>query len=148
MTGGSPAETFRGFIEDVWNARDLEAFARYVSPRVRFHPPRGRSRSYDEYRAMAEDFLRAFPDLRFTVAKLAADGPLVAAHLLIEGTHDGPFRGRSATGRRVRVEGRPWCRVEEGRIVEFWQMFDELGMLHQLGLLTDASLLGHAPFDA
>lgn len=140
-----PERTFRGFLEDVWNAHDLERFPEFVSPNVRFHPPRGEAVAYDAYLAMARGFLAAFPDLRFDVERVAVDGPLVAAHLVISGTNDGPFRGRPATGRRVRVAGRPWARVE-GRIVEFWQAFDELGMLHQLGHVPDAALLGHAPF--
>lgn len=145
MSPDTPAETVRRFLDEVWNAHDLERFPEFVSPDVRFHPPRGPSRDHDQYRAMARDFLAAFSDLRFEVERIAAEGPLVAVQLVIVGTNDGPFRGRRASGRAVRVAGRPWARVENGRIVEFWQVFDELGMLYQLGHVTDASLFGHAP---
>jgi predicted ester cyclase len=139
------AAVMRRFLDDVWNAHDLDAFPAHVSRAVRFHPPRGPSRDYEGYLEMARDFLRAFPDLRFTVDRVTADGDVASARLLIEGTNEGPFRGRSPTRRRIRVVGQPQCRVEHGRIVEFWQLFDELGMLHQLGHVQDASLLaGHA----
>lgn len=131
----------RRFLDEVWNAHRLDLFPQHVSPAVRFHPPRGPPRDFHGYREMAADFLRAFPDLRFTIQSIHGAGDRASARLLIEGTNDGPFRGRPPTGKRVRVVGQPQCRVEEGRIAEFWQLFDELGMLHQLGHL-DASLLG------
>lgn len=138
-------EVMRRFLENVWNARNLDLFPTYVSPRVLFHPPRGPARDYAQYLAMAREFMGGFSDLRFEVAEVIGEGPHAAARLVIAGTNDGPFRGHPASGRRVRVVGQPWCRVEEGRIVEFRQLFDELGMLHQLGRVTDASLFGHAP---
>lgn len=138
-------EVMRRFLANVWNERKLDIFPTYVSPRVRFFPPRGPSRDYAQYLAMARDLLAAFPDLRFEVEDVVGEGASAAARLIIVGTNDGPFRGAPPTGRRVRVVGHPWCRVEDGRIVEFRQLFDELGMLHQLGRVTDASLFGHAP---
>lgn len=138
----TPEEVLRRFLEEVWNAHDLEAFPRHVSPDVRFHPPRGDSKDHAQYLRMATEFLEAFPDIHFEVGPLVSQGDTAAVQLVITGTNWGPFRGREATGRTVRVEGRPWCRVADGRIVEFWQLFDELGMLHQLGHLTDATLLG------
>ena len=142
----SPAETLHGFFEEVWNARRLDRFDAYVAPDVAFHPPRGPARDAAQYRAMAQEFQAGFPDLRFGIEALVARDDLVSARLLITGTNDGPFRGRAPTGRRVRVVGQPWCQVREGRIVAFWQLFDELGMLHQLGHVADATLLGHARF--
>jgi len=129
----APADVVRRFLDEVWNGRDLAAFPRFVSEKVRFHPPRGEPRTYPQYLEMARDFQRSFSDLRFEVERVAADGPLVAVQLVITGTNDGPFRAWGPTGRSVRVVGRPWARVEEGKIVEFWQLFDEYGMLQQLG---------------
>lgn len=127
------ADALRGFIEVVWNARELAKFPEYVSREVRFHGPRGPSRTYDEYVAMATAFQRAFSDLHFAIERTASEGEMVGMHLVITGTNDGPFRGRPATNKSVRVVGRPWARVKDGKIVEFWQLFDELGMLGQLG---------------
>ena len=143
MTAVADAErVLRRFLDAVWNAHRLDRFPEHVSPDVRFHPPRGPARDHQGYRAMATDFLRAFPDLRFTVLEAEGVGDRASARLLIEGTNTGPFRGRPPTGRRVRVVGQPRCRVEGGRIAEFWQLFDELGMLHQLGHVPDADLAG------
>lgn len=142
MSDDDAAVVLRRFLEDVWNAHRLDRFPEHVRPEVRFHPPRGPSRDYAGYLEMAADFLRAFPDLRFTLQRVEGRGDRASARLLIEGTNAGPFRGRPPTGRRVRVVGQPQCRVVGGKVAEFWQLFDELGMLHQLGHVEDAALLG------
>ena len=141
MTRGA-ADVLRDFLEQVWNGRDLARFGEFVAPDVRLHPPRGPAVPFEEYRRMAEAFLLAFPDLRFDVARVVADGDEAAARIRITGTQTGPWRGLPPTGRRVAVVGRPWCRVRDGKIVEFWQLFDELGMAHQAGHLPDERLLG------
>ena len=139
------AETIlRRFLEDVWNKHDLDAFPEHVHEKARLHPPRGPARDHAQYRQMAEEFLQAFPDLRFTIEHVIATEEHASARLLIEGTNTGPYRGRAPTGRRVRVIGQPQCRVRDGMIVDFWQLFDELGMMHQLGHVDDAALLGHS----
>lgn len=132
----------RAFLDEVWNAHDLSGFDAYVAREVRLHPPRGPAVGFDEYRRMAEAFLAAFPDLRFDVARVLVDGDEAAARIRISGTQSGPWRGMPPTGRRVAVAGRPWCRVRDGKIVEFWQLFDELGMAEQAGHLADERLLG------
>lgn len=142
MSGDDAAAVLRRFLEDVWNAHRLDRFAEHVHPEVRFHPPRGPSRDHAGYLEMATDFLRAFPDLHFAIERVDGSGDRASARLLIEGTNAGPFRGRPPTGRRVRVVGQPQCRVADGKVAEFWQLFDELGMLHQLGHVEDAALLG------
>lgn len=128
-----PKTVLQGFMDDVWNKRDIGAFPRYVSDRVRFHPPRGEPLDHAGYLAATRGFQGAFSDLRFETQGIFGDAQHAAARIVITGTNDGPFRTWSATGKSVRVIGRPMCRVEGGKIVEFWQLFDELGMLQQLG---------------
>ena len=144
MPDATDAETvLRRFLEEMWNKHDLASFATHVHADARLHPPRGRARDHAQYRHMAEEFLKGFPDLRFTIADITGAGDRASARLIIEGTNTGPYRGRAPTGRRVRVVGQPQCRVQDGKIIEFWQLFDELGMMHQLGHVSDATLLGH-----
>ncbi len=137
------ATVLRRFLEEVWNRHDLSAFDRHVHPDVRFHPPRGPSQNYAAYLAMATDFQRAFPDLHFEVERIFHEGEYAAARLVITGTNAGPWRGRGPTGRSIRVIGQPQCKTRDGLIVEFWQLFDEISALHQVGHISDASLLGH-----
>jgi steroid delta-isomerase-like uncharacterized protein len=80
----------------------------------------------DQYRA-------AFPDLRFTVDDVIADGDRLAVRWTAAGTHDGPLMGLPPTGRRATWSGVSWWRMAGGRCVEDRVTMDALGMLQQLG---------------
>jgi C-1 hydroxylase len=86
--------------------------------------------------ALMGSFMSAFPDLRFEVEDLVADGDLVAARMRARATHCGEFMGLPPTGRQVSVLVMGQVRVAEGRIVEHWNVMDEVHLLQQLGLLS------------
>lgn len=75
----------------------------------------------------------AFPDLRFVVDELIAEDAIVAARYHWQGTHKGPFLGIAPTGRRLSVRGMDFYRLDDGRVIEHWDVVDEFGMLSQLG---------------
>ena len=77
----------------------------------------------------------AFPDLRYTIEALVAEGDTVAILYTWRGTHTGALGGIPATGREVSAMGVMVCRVTGGRIVEEWDVDDRLGVMQQLGLL-------------
>lgn len=65
-----------------------------------------------------------------------AQGDLVVTRWIGSGTHDGELAGIPATGRRVRVPGRWMHRIAGGRIVQSRNVWDTLGMLRQLGVVS------------
>lgn len=75
----------------------------------------------------------AFPDVRFTVEEVVAEGDRLAARVAFTGTHRGAWEGIAPTGRRVRVTEMFMCRVADGRLAECWQEWDEAGLRQQLG---------------
>jgi steroid delta-isomerase-like uncharacterized protein len=76
---------------------------------------------------------KAFPDLRFVLDDLVGEGEVVAARYHWQGTHKGTFLGIAPTGRRLSVRGMDFYRLEDGRVIEHWDVVDEFGMLSQLG---------------
>ena len=40
----------------------------------------------------------------------------------------------TTTGRRVRIGGLILDRVDDGKVIERWELWDQMGMLQQLGL--------------
>jgi predicted ester cyclase len=67
-----------------------------------------------------------------------AEGDLVTHHWSFTGTNVGDLGDVKATGRQVTVSGIDIFRVKDGRITDFWQQFDQLGMLRQLGVIPAA----------
>jgi predicted ester cyclase len=54
----------------------------------------------------------------------------------MRGIHRGEFRGIAPTGKKLDVTGIGIFRFsEEGKVVESWDNFDQLGMMRQLGVI-------------
>jgi predicted ester cyclase len=81
---------------------------------------------------------QAFPDLNVSVEDVIAEGEKVIIRYTSRGTHQGETRGLGPpTGRHIELEGLAMQRFEESRIVEFWDRFDTLSLLQQLGLAPE-----------
>src|SRR3970282_2938390 len=51
------------------------------------------------------------------------------------GTHQGTLFGIPATGKKMSVDGITIDRFSESKLVESWNVFDQLGMMQQLGVI-------------
>jgi predicted ester cyclase len=82
---------------------------------------------------MISPLRQGFPDLRFIIQDMVAEGSRVVVRWTSQGTHRGMFAGTAPTGRQVSNEGIGIYRVEDGKIVESWSQVDRLGVLQQIG---------------
>jgi steroid delta-isomerase-like uncharacterized protein len=78
----------------------------------------------------------AFPDLRYMIESVVAEGDRVALLYSWTGTHRGSIGGVPATGRPVHATGAIFSRLAGGKIVEQWDLDDRLGVMQQLGVLA------------
>ena len=125
----------RRYIEECWNRHDLDASDELVSPDYLNH-----AASTEEYRRggarrIWEWILSVFPDHRFDVDDVAADGQTVAVRGTMVGTHEGVLMGIAPTGKRVAAQQSHWFRVADGKITEHWAVRDDLSMMRQLGIM-------------
>ena len=77
----------------------------------------------------------AFPDFKITIDLQVAEGDLVVQHVTTTGTMKGEFAGMPPSGKTATWEAIHITRVKDGKIVEHWQVQDQLGMLQQLGFI-------------
>jgi predicted ester cyclase len=84
-------------------------------------------------RQKASTFRAAFPDLTITTHQVVVEGQFVAVHLTGRGTHRGIFQGLPATGRSWTASCTALYRVEDGKVIDFWENWDLLSILEQLG---------------
>ena len=80
-------------------------------------------------------FRNAFPDLRYIIEDVIAEGDKVVTRTTWVGTQKGPFLGIPATGKQVKVTGIDITRWAGGKAVEHWANQDALGMMQQLGVV-------------
>ena len=122
------ADTYRAYI-DCLNARDWPRLGEFVAEGVRHD---GRPLGLAGYRAMLEADVRAIPDLRFEIARLACDPPIVASRLLFDCTPAGELFGLRVDGRRVRFSENVFYEFDQGRIREVWSVIDKAAIAAQL----------------
>lgn len=128
----------RQLIEDDLNTGDVAAAERIVAADFVDHTnPPGLQNGISGHRGIVEIFHAAFPDVRWTIDDMVAEGDRVAMRLTMTGTHSGEFFGIPPTGRRVSVGGTHIVRVENGRVAEHWGHNDDLGLMRQLGAIPE-----------
>lgn len=76
----------------------------------------------------------AFPDIHFTIEDIIAERDRVAVRVTFTGTHRGEWWGVPPSERRVQVTLMMFFRIENGRLMEAWENYDEHGLRRQLGL--------------
>lgn len=84
---------------------------------------------------MLQALYAAFPDGRWELEDLVAEGDKVAVRDTFHGTHQGVFLGVPPTGRQVTMGGIHIFALAEGQIVDHWNQRDQLGLMQQLGAI-------------
>jgi predicted ester cyclase len=127
----------RRFFEELLSTENLAVADEILSPGFRFYfagsPEPIDLESYKEFLVARR---AAFPDRRFVVEEMIAEGDKVSARFTMRGTHKGELRGIAPTGREVTMTGIDMIRLSEGKMVEDWVEVDQLGMMQQLGVIA------------
>ncbi|HLE90092.1 MAG TPA: ester cyclase [Anaerolineales bacterium] len=87
-------------------------------------------------------YRNAFPDVHFTIDEQIAEGDKVVTRWTAHGTHQGELAGIPATGKSSTVTGIVVDRLVNGKIAESWGIFDQFGMMQQLGVIPMPEIAG------
>ena len=127
----------RRMYEEVWNKRNLEVAKELISPSHAMQlidlPDSGIGP--EAYARNVVQYVRAFPDLKFTVLDMVAENDKVVALWNISGTHKGEFRGLAATGKKISVDGITISQLASGKIIDSYVSLDLWSMMQQLGVI-------------
>lgn len=128
-------EIVRSLIDGLFTKGELSAVDTYLATDfVNHDPPFGAAADRDGMRSVAATIRAAFPDWHSDLHMLIGEGDIVVERFTASGTHQGELMGAAPTGRNVSLKGINIFRLREGRVVEWWSRFDELGLFRQLGL--------------
>jgi len=127
----------RRMYEEVWNKRNLEVAKELISPSHAMQlidlPDSGIGP--EAYARNVVQFVRAFPDLKFTVLDMVEENEKVVVLWNISGTHKGEFRGVAPTGKKVSVDGITISQLADGKIMDSYVSLDLWSMMQQLGAI-------------
>ena len=133
----SAKEILTEFMREVWSGGDVEASDKYIASKYKIHhdpgdPWEGRELDLAGYKERVRSLRAAFPDQRFDIQGLFADGEAVVLTWLWSATHKGDLPGFPATGKQISMSGATVYFFEGDRLSGHWQITDRLGVYQQL----------------
>ena len=124
----------RGFFEQVLDKGQLDRYADSHASNFVAHGD-GHDYTLADDMAAAKEERTALPDMRVNVNQIVAERDLVSVFWTATGTNTHEGMGFLATGKRITVTGMTLFRLQDGKIVEEWSVFDMLSAMRQAGLL-------------
>ena len=137
----------RRLLEQTFNDGSLELVDQLVAPDAVNHdpatPPELRAlRGPEVFKRTVGMYRAAFPDVRMIVDDVIAAGDKVVLRWHSEGTHRGRLAGLAPTGVRGSVTGITIDRWKDGKVVESWVEWDNLGLARQIGAAPPEGSVG------
>lgn len=112
----------RRFIHAI-ETGDFAVFDEIASPGYNDHLA-GESPGRENLKRYFAGARSAFPDLELPIIHMVAEGDKVAVLARFRGTHKGSYGGFKATGKRIDGTSFQLYRVENGQLVEHWEILD------------------------
>ena len=111
---------------------DIEAIKEIVSPDYVLHVS-GKDKSLEDTIVTLKRQMVMFPDRTGSAEEIFAKGDKVILRYIFRATHGGDVEGSPATGNKIEADGIEILRVENGKIVESWELFDSMSYALQIG---------------
>lgn len=132
------AEGSRRLLEETFNQGNLELADQLIAPDAVNHDPSEPAhlrelRGPEVLKRTVRMYREAFPDVRITADDVIATDDKVVIRWHSEGTHRGKLEGLAPTGVRGSVTGISIDLWKDGKVVESWTEWDNLGLARQLG---------------
>ena len=125
----------RRFFE-AFNAGDLDGTAAVFAPNAVVHNSGAPDPlNLEGFRQLAAVFLAAFPEGKHTIDDMIVEGDKVVTRITYRGAHTGDLMGIPPTGKHVTTSAMTIDQIAGGKIVETWRLFDQMGMMQQLGVM-------------
>jgi len=130
------------FYEE-WSKQNFSILDEVFSTEVHYQTPSMELHNLDELKNLFNGYSLAFHDSKLTVQDQIAKDDIVVTKFVFEGVHKGKFEELPPTGNKIKIEGVSIDRLVNGKIVDEWEVYDELGMMKQLGLAMKPVEVAH-----
>jgi len=115
------------------DAGELDRFSALLVETVVVHAPFGLStRGLEAERESWRQAKAAIPDLRHDFQTVICDGSCESGRCVVTGTLRGEYGGFRAEAAPFRVDQAVFARIQDGKIVELWEIVDTGSLIDQL----------------
>jgi predicted ester cyclase len=132
------ATLIRRWFDEVWNQGREEAIDELLSKDATMWGigrPGESSKGSSEFKKFHKTMLSALSGTKITLDHVVQEGDTAFARWTVTAKHTGGGLATEATQKQLKISGMSACRVREGIIVEAWNVWDQIGMARQLGIL-------------
>jgi steroid delta-isomerase-like uncharacterized protein len=129
----------RRFIDEIFVRGRTESVDELLADDFVGHTWPSTGHPKDDLKAAIGRTSKGLTDSAFDVEDVIAEDDRVAVRLTAAATQTGELMGMPASGKRYSIGEIHIFRVHDGRVVEHWHQFDQMGMMKQLGAMPGPS---------
>jgi len=121
---------------DGWNSKDLKVLDEIADPQFSMYNPSNSQNpmNSEQTKTWAESVFKSFPDVKYDIKEIFADGDKVAVWWTFTGTHQGDLWNIPATGKKVINSAIEIYKFKDGKILEERTEIDGMSFYQQLGM--------------
>ena len=127
-------EIARRFWEAIWEERNLQQAAAYLSDDIQYNSPRVELQGKTKYLEMIEGYMNVLEDTHLMFEDQIAEKDKVFTKLTFSGVHAGDLGELPLTHKRIRFQVMNLLQIVDGKVKNEWEVNDELGLMQQLGM--------------
>ena|SRR5579859_1155298 len=130
------ARTFYQTVDAIGAGQtEIAAFDEIAANTFQAHLPGGPTVDREGFKGVVQAFGVGFPGATHTIEDVIADETLVAIRITWRGRHTGIFQGAAATNKDIEMSEMGVMRIEDGKVVEFWPLFDSITLMMGAGIV-------------
>jgi steroid delta-isomerase-like uncharacterized protein len=137
MTVDENVQIILRWFQEVWNDGKTETIHELLHPdavAIGQLDDRKELRGVADFVAFVKNLRGAFPDMKLVVEDVFGAQDKVVLRWSSTMTHSGDHLGMPASGKPVRITGITIARIRDGKLIEGWDNWDQMGMLKQIGV--------------
>lgn len=130
-----PTSVVHRFVEEYQGQGKVEVAEELLAPNFVDHSPSpGFAPDRNGVLQLFALFRAGIPDLHAVIHEHLLDGDKVITRKTFHGTHTGELFGAKPTGNKIAVDVIDIVRVENGKMMEHWNVVNQLQLMQGLGL--------------
>lgn len=122
------------FWKTVWKERNLELFSEMIADDISYHSPRANLTGKEQYLELVKGYMDSVGESDIHIDDQIAEGDKVFCNVTFSGVHTGAFGEIPATHNKIKMQLMNVIQFKDGKVINEWEIFDELGMMLQLDM--------------